>query len=371
MTPHHRGSTAPAEGSSSRLHPRQQLPAASPAAAGHHCRTRRPRLPLVRHRPFGPGCGRSSYWQSGGPLVRAASADARAALPARPTQTGSGCPLGGALPQSQRRAGSASGSVAAPAAGQQLKAEGNTSSAAAPAPHPPVRHAPAHAAGLGTALGRFVHAAQQPAAAAALLMLPALRGRPGKLRVWLAIVPLAPCWALRHITDVIRVASPRITQRLYAIASQPIAASGQHGLRQLPAAPRHTGSSMQRHAPAHAAGLGTALGAVTAPACRRPRHPARYGQAAAYHRPGQPSRPRQAHSKPATVQAGHKSNLDGRPSRWWCATMQGKPQSGHPAPDTKSPSPVISNPERGFCRQPLQRRRWPASTMQAPKTARE
>lgn len=89
--------------------------AASPEAAGHHCRTRRPRLPLVRHRPFGPGCGRASYWQSGGPLVSAASAEARAALPERPTQTGSGCPLGGALPRSQRRAGSASGSVAAPA----------------------------------------------------------------------------------------------------------------------------------------------------------------------------------------------------------------------------------------------------------------
>lgn len=79
--------------------------AASPEAAGHHCRTRRPRLPLVRHRPFGPGCGRASYWQSGGPLVSAASAEARAALPERPTQTGSGCPLGGALPRSQRRAG--------------------------------------------------------------------------------------------------------------------------------------------------------------------------------------------------------------------------------------------------------------------------
>lgn len=79
--------------------------AAAPEAAGHHCRTRRPRLPLVRHRPFGPGCGRSSYWQSGGPLASAASAEARAALPERPTQTGSGCPLGGALPRSQRRAG--------------------------------------------------------------------------------------------------------------------------------------------------------------------------------------------------------------------------------------------------------------------------
>lgn len=66
--------------------------AAAPEAAGHHCRTRRPRLPLVRHRPFGPGCGRSSYWQSGGPLASAASAEARAALPERPTQTGSGCP---------------------------------------------------------------------------------------------------------------------------------------------------------------------------------------------------------------------------------------------------------------------------------------
>lgn len=89
--------------------------AAPPEASGSHCRTRRPRLPLVRHRPFGPGCGRASYWQSGGPLVSAASAEARAALPERPTQTGSGCPLGGALPRSQRRAGSASGSVAAPA----------------------------------------------------------------------------------------------------------------------------------------------------------------------------------------------------------------------------------------------------------------
>lgn len=89
--------------------------AAPPEASGRHCRTRRPRLPLVRHRPFGPGCGRASYWQSGGPLVSAASAEARAALPERPTQTGSGCPLGGALPRSQRRAGSASGSVAAPA----------------------------------------------------------------------------------------------------------------------------------------------------------------------------------------------------------------------------------------------------------------
>mgnify|MGYP005908421413 CR=1 FL=1 len=79
--------------------------AASPEAAGHHCRTRRPRLPLVRHRPFGPGCGRASYWQSGGPLASAASAEARAALPERPKQTGSGCPLGGALPRSQRRAG--------------------------------------------------------------------------------------------------------------------------------------------------------------------------------------------------------------------------------------------------------------------------
>lgn len=89
--------------------------AAPPEASGNHCRTRRPRLPLVRHRPFGPGCGRASYWQSGGPLASAASAEARAALPERPTQTGSGCPLGGALPRSQRRAGSASGSVAAPA----------------------------------------------------------------------------------------------------------------------------------------------------------------------------------------------------------------------------------------------------------------
>lgn len=89
--------------------------AAPPEASGRHCRTRRPRLPLVRHRPFGPGCGRASYWQSGGPLASAASAEARAALPERPTQTGSGCPLGGALPRSQRRAGSASGSVAAPA----------------------------------------------------------------------------------------------------------------------------------------------------------------------------------------------------------------------------------------------------------------
>lgn len=66
--------------------------AAPPEASGSHCRTRRPRLPLVRHRPFGPGCGRASYWQSGGPLASAASAEARAALPERPTQTGSGCP---------------------------------------------------------------------------------------------------------------------------------------------------------------------------------------------------------------------------------------------------------------------------------------
>ena len=69
-------------------------------------------------------------------MVSAAFAEARAALPVRPAQTGSGCPLGGALPLSQRRAGSASGSVAAPAAGQQLKTEGDTSSAAAPAPRP-------------------------------------------------------------------------------------------------------------------------------------------------------------------------------------------------------------------------------------------
>ena len=79
--------------------------AAAPEASGHHCRTRRPRLPLVRHRPPA-GLRPAPPTGSNRPSCQVrASAEARAALPERPTQTGSGCPLGGALPRSQRRAG--------------------------------------------------------------------------------------------------------------------------------------------------------------------------------------------------------------------------------------------------------------------------
>lgn len=93
------------------------------------------------------------------------------------------------------------------------------------------------------------------------------------------VSPLAD--ASGHITDVIRVASPRITQRLYAIALQRAAASAGNGLRVAPgngiSGPQRSGPQLLHAAAAARAGLVAVVGSISGPQQRHGAAAARAG----------------------------------------------------------------------------------------------